>query len=224
MRRDPEKEIREKLRQAIGVPKAEVATSVRTEDVTSPGADTSSLVTETVPSCVPTASDQEDDRFSFSSIFKDAHSRVEARQIIRLIRDPLILSLSMRLSKNDEDRQELTVKLAEFLKSPFGEALLFGFTGVVIHTKAFGSLGIGGEKSELSRELMVQGVASAEDAGIEMVVAPMREILAGVIAGVPSFSSALSGDFGNLQKLEEQKPSIATSSREKSAVKGQGEP
>lgn len=118
----------------------------------------------------------------------DMALRAAARQIRKLAKAPLIAGLKARLGVKNP--REFTRAVTAFLDSDLGDAALSVTLGGIIRYAPF----VPEEyRDRLSHELVVDGGAAALDFAAEIVMAPVRDALAGAsgLLANPNVSAAL---------------------------------
>ena len=118
----------------------------------------------------------------------DMALRAAARQIRKLAKAPLVAGLKARLSVKNP--REFTRAVTAFLDSELGDAALSVALGGIIRYAPF----VPEEyRDRLSHELVVDGGAAALDFAAEIVMAPVRDALAGAsgLLANPNVANAL---------------------------------
>ena len=108
----------------------------------------------------------------------DAAWRTAGSQLTKLARDPLVAALSRRLSPNDDG---LRAKIAAFLSTEAGTALVSGLLSIALLLPVPGFSG--DVTDRLADELRIKTLAEGSDLLIEVVMGPLRQIMASGIIG-----------------------------------------
>lgn len=132
----------------------------------------------------------------------DAAWRVAGTQLIKLTREPLVAALSRSLGPGDE---ALKLKIAAFLETELGAAVLSAVLSIGLSTlPAIPVPGGTQAVSRLAKELRVRAMADAADVTADLVMGPLRESLAMLIA-----PSAMDVAFATLDASNSPAPAIA---------------
>lgn len=102
----------------------------------------------------------------------DAAWRTAATQFTRLTRDPLVALLGRHLGPDDP---ALRNKIATFLQTELGTALLSGLLSVGLSAMPPSA---GETPHRLARELRVKAMADAADVMADLVMGPLRTVVA----------------------------------------------
>lgn len=118
----------------------------------------------------------------------DMAMRAAARQIRKLAKAPLVAGLKARLGVKNP--REFTRAVTAFLNSDLGDAALSVALGGIIRYAPFVPEGL---RDNLSRELVIDGGAAVLDFAADIVMGPVREVLAGAssILADPNVAAAL---------------------------------
>lgn len=122
----------------------------------------------------------------------EAAMRMGARQLVRLVRAPMVAYLQKNLAPGDESFRK---SAAEFLETPVGESLLSGVISAALSAMPLRDPAVAG----LSRELRVKSIEGVGDAAVEVVMGPLREVLSTFIQGttLPTVSTTTAGALGD---------------------------
>lgn len=103
---------------------------------------------------------------------QDAAWRLAGSQFVKLMRDPLVGVMSRHLSPNDES---MRARIAGFLETEVGTALLSAVLSAALSSlpRAAGPV-----PDRLARELRVRAMADAGDVVADLVMGPMRQVVA----------------------------------------------
>ena len=102
----------------------------------------------------------------------EAAWRTAGNQLVKMTRDPLVGVLSRHLGPDDEAMRK---KIADFLSTEAGTALLAGVLSIGLSAMP----GTTGEAPQrLARELRVKAMADMGDLVADVVMGPMRQVLA----------------------------------------------
>lgn len=111
----------------------------------------------------------------------DAAWRLAGSQFVKLTRDPLAGALTRHLGPGDES---LRARIAAFLETELGTALLASLLSAGLSALPQG-LGPGDVTDRLARELRVRAMAGAGDVMADVLMGPLREVMAMYLRGVP---------------------------------------
>jgi hypothetical protein len=111
----------------------------------------------------------------------DAAWRLAGSQFVKLTRDPLAGALTRHLGPGDES---LRARVAAFLETELGTALLASLLSAGLSALPQG-LGPGDVTDRLARELRVRAMAGAGDVMADVLMGPLREVMAMYLRGVP---------------------------------------
>jgi hypothetical protein len=116
---------------------------------------------------------------------QDAAWRLAGSQFVKLMRDPLLGLLSRHLAPNDES---MRARIAGFLETEVGTALLSAVLSAALSSlpRAAGPV-----PDRLARELRVRAMADAGDVVADLVMGPMRQVVALYLQD-PGFQAAAS--------------------------------
>ena len=102
----------------------------------------------------------------------EAAWRTAGNQLVKMTRDPLVGVLSRHLGPDDEAMRK---KIADFLATEAGTALLAGVLSIGLSAMP----GTTGEAPQrLARELRVKAMADMSDLVADVVMGPMRQVIA----------------------------------------------
>lgn len=135
----------------------------------------------------------------------DMALRAAARQIRKLAKAPLVAGLKARLSVKNP--REFTRAVTAFLDSELGDAALSVALGGIIRYAPF----VPEEyRDRLSHELVVDGGAAAFDFAAEIVMAPVRDALAGAsgLLANPNVANALRDGGIKVENVSAEKVSV----------------
>ena len=131
-----------------------------------------------------------------TTILTDAEAaaqRTAARQLVKLVREPLVGVLQRHLAPGDE---AMRAKLAAFLETELGTALL-----AAALSAALSSMPRAPARAELlARELRVQSMADAGDVLADVLMGPLRQVLAAYLQDAPAAPALPSGE--GVERLE----------------------
>lgn len=113
----------------------------------------------------------------------DAAWRTAGSQFVKLTRDPLAAILARHLGPEDEAVRN---KIASFLQTEMGTAMLSAMLSVGLSALP-GSAG--DVPQRLARELRVRSMADAGDLAAELLMGPLRELMATTLRGMPELSA-----------------------------------
>lgn len=113
----------------------------------------------------------------------DAAWRTAGSQFVKLTRDPLVALLSRHLAPEDEAVRN---KVAAFLQTEIGTAMLASLLSVALTAAPQTDIA-----ARMARELRVRSMAGAGDLIAEVVMGPLREVMATYLHGVPEAAAAL---------------------------------
>lgn len=119
----------------------------------------------------------------------DAAWRVAGSQLTKMVREPLVATLSRNLAPGDD---AVRARIASFLETEIGGGLLSGMisAGLSAIPAPVGSQAeaINGR---LARELRVRSMATVGDALADVLAGPLREVAATYLRGMPEVSVGL---------------------------------
>lgn len=131
----------------------------------------------------------------------EASMRAAASQFVKLTREPLVAALTSGLGM--EDNATSRAKVAKFLKSPLGDALVSGMLSAGV-----ASLPVRADlKSGIAKELRVRAMGTAMDEAADLFMEPFRTVTAQLISGQASIGLLDSGEHETLNleaKVEER--------------------
>ena len=131
----------------------------------------------------------------------EASMRAAASQFVKLTREPLVAALTSGLGM--EDNATSRAKVAKFLKSPLGDALVSGMLSAGV-----ASLPVRADlKSGIAKELRVRAMGTAMDEAADLFMEPFRMVTAQLISGQASIGLLDSGERETLNleaKVEER--------------------
>lgn len=109
--------------------------------------------------------------------------RLAGSQFVKLARDPIVALLSRHLAPGDES---LRARIAAFLGTELGASLLAAMLSAGLSSATF-LPGANHEVTErLGRELRVRALAGTGDVLADVVMGPLREVMAGALSGTLS--------------------------------------
>lgn len=111
---------------------------------------------------------------------EDAGVRIAASQLAKLVRDPLAALIARHLGPDDEG---MRVRVARFLGTEIGLGIVQACLSMALQTLPPDSRGL---TSRLSRELRVASMTRAGDALAEVVMGPLRAVIATYLQDMPS--------------------------------------
>jgi hypothetical protein len=114
----------------------------------------------------------------------DAAWRTAASQFVKAAREPLVGLLGRHLGPNDE---ALRAKIAAFLTTELGGALLSGALSAALSALPEAA---GPVPARLARELRVRALADAGDVMADVVMGPLRQVLALSLHGLEPLAAA----------------------------------
>jgi hypothetical protein len=114
----------------------------------------------------------------------DAAWRTAASQFLKLAREPLVGLLTRHLAPGDE---ALRARVAVFLTTELGSALLSGVLSAALSAMPEAA---GPSASRLARELRVRALADAGDVLADVVLGPLRQVLALSMHGLGPLGAA----------------------------------
>jgi hypothetical protein len=110
----------------------------------------------------------------------DAAWRTAASQFVKLTREPLVAVLSRHLGPDDESMRK---KIADFLATDVGTALLTSVLSVGLSAMP----ATGNEAPQrLARELRVKAMTDMGDVVADVLMGPLRQVMALYLQGVPA--------------------------------------
>lgn len=143
----------------------------------------------------------------------EAAWRTAGNQLVKLTRDPLVGLMSRHLGPDDES---LRKKIADFLATEAGTAMLSGLLSVAL--LALPTAMSNPATGKLSRELRVKAMADMGDVVADLLMGPLRDVMALYLQGIPtppmpeelpqlgegtpSATQQLAGDAGNIINAE----------------------
>lgn len=111
----------------------------------------------------------------------DIGYRTSARQLAKMVRDPLVKGIAQRLGRNSRDRARYAEQIGAFLDTEAGFGVLQGLVGLAMLT-----LPTDNEYVELiGQESLTAGGTAVTDTLADMVMNPLREALTALISGLP---------------------------------------
>lgn len=110
----------------------------------------------------------------------DAAWRTAASQFVKLTREPLVAVLSRHLGPEDES---LRKKIADFLNTEVGTALLTSVLSVGLSSMP-GT--VGEAPVRLARELRVKAMTDMGDVVADVLMGPLRQVMAIYLQGIPA--------------------------------------
>lgn len=115
----------------------------------------------------------------------DAAFRLAGRQFLKATREPLIAKIAGHLDPNDPS---MRAKIAAFLDTELGEAMvatLLSF-GLSLLPESTGDI-----PKRLAKELRVGAMVDVGDVLADLLMAPLRDLLSGVLRGVEKEAPSL---------------------------------
>lgn len=106
---------------------------------------------------------------------------VGASQLEKLVREPLVAALSRHLGPGDE---ALRGRIAAFLGTEIGRAFLSAVLGLGLDALPVGMVATD-KVAALAKTLRVRAMATAGDFAVDLLLAPVREVLCTQLAGLP---------------------------------------
>ena len=132
---------------------------------------------------------------------REASMRMMSSQLVKLTREPLVALLTRNLGL--EDNESSRAKVAMFLKSPLGDAMVSGMLSMGV-----ASLPVKNDIKQLvSRELRLRAMGTAMDEAVDLIMEPFRTVTAQLISGQTSIGLLDSGERETLNleaKVEER--------------------
>jgi hypothetical protein len=114
----------------------------------------------------------------------DAAWRTAGSQFIKLTREPLVALLSRHLAPEDAS---LRARLAAFLETEIGTALLASVLSLGLSALPRGA---GDVPERLARELRVRALADVGDLVAEVLMGPLRQVVATYLQGTEMLTAA----------------------------------
>jgi hypothetical protein len=111
----------------------------------------------------------------------DMAYRVAARQAARLVRDPLAAAVANKFGTTARERNKIRDQISAFLNTDLGLGVVMALMGVAVTSLPFDDERL----DALAKELRVAGITEFGDMGAELLLAPFREVLVGVVSGLP---------------------------------------
>ncbi len=113
---------------------------------------------------------------------EEALYRAGGSQLVKLSRDAFVAVLLRNLAPGDEG---LRVRLADFFRTPLGDAVLAAVLSTGLGALPVENLGLSAEGSgKLARELRVRALAGTADVVTEVLMEPLRATIAGALKDV----------------------------------------
>lgn len=110
----------------------------------------------------------------------DAAWRTAASQFVKMTREPLVAVMSRHLGPDDESMRK---RIADFLNTEIGTALLTSVLSVGLAAMP----GTAGETPQrLARELRVKAMTDMGDVVADVLMGPLRQVMAMYLQGVPA--------------------------------------
>lgn len=114
----------------------------------------------------------------------EAAWRTAGSQYVKAVKEPLVALIARHLGPDDPS---LRARIAGFVDSPVGEALLAALLSAGLGLVP----GMGGVPAKMSRELRVRAMAGGADLALDVLAAPLREVLALYLRDVPEVAGVL---------------------------------
>jgi len=131
----------------------------------------------------------------------EASMRMMSSQLVKLTREPLVALLTRNLGL--EDNESSRAKVAMFLKSPLGDAMVSGMLSMGV-----ASLPVKNDIKQLvSRELRLRAMGTAMDEAVDLIMEPFRTVTGQLLSGEASLGLLGSGERETLNleaKVEER--------------------
>jgi hypothetical protein len=143
---------------------------------------------------------------------RDAGLRLAGSQFVKIAREPIVAFLSRQLGQDDES---LRGKIAAFLDSELGEAMLAGVLslGLSMLPAQTGNVPV-----HLARELRVRAMGQAGDVIADLLMGPLREVMTLYLQGIPNEATpALPAEREGLVR-----PPVSESTEEEAAERRPG--
>ena len=132
---------------------------------------------------------------------REASMRMMSSQLVKLTREPLVALLTRNLGL--EDNESSRAKVAMFLKSPLGDAMVSGMLSMGV-----ASLPVKNDIKQLvSRELRLRAMGTAMDEAVDLIMEPFRTVTGQLLSGEASLGLLGSGERETLNleaKVEER--------------------
>lgn len=113
-----------------------------------------------------------------SSEATEAAVRTAVRQLIKLVREPVVAVMHRHIGPNDDSMRK---SIGEFLKTPIGTAMLQGVIAGGLEVLPLPE-NLSGKVALITREMRVGAMAMAGDAMADLVMDPFREMLVVALA------------------------------------------
>ena len=139
----------------------------------------------------------------------EAAWRTAGNQLVKLTREPLVGLLSRHLGPDDESMRK---KIADFLATEAGTALLAGLLSIGLSAMPTNA---GDAPQRLARELRVKAMADMGDLVADVVMGPLRQVMAFYLqdmANAPAPAELTTGSSDSLP-LGVSTPESATAQR-----------
>lgn len=114
----------------------------------------------------------------------EAAWRTAGHQLVKLTREPLVGLLSRHLGPDDESMRK---KIADFLATEAGTALLAGMLSIGLSAMPTNA---GDAPQRLARELRVKAMADMGDLVADVVMGPLRQVMAFYLQDMANMPSA----------------------------------
>ncbi len=177
-----ELDIKEVLAEAIPANTPDNPVKEAEEPTPSPKEDTMAKTTDKTDSAEQAPSALTRAKEALKSDAHDAAWRTAGSQMVKLTRDPLVGLLSRHLGPDDES---LRKKIADFLATEVGTALVAALLAT--------ALGVVPTTSEvpqrLARELRIKAMSDMGDLTADVLMGPLRQVIALYLQGVPEVES-----------------------------------
>jgi len=136
---------------------------------------------------------------------REASMRMMSSQLVKLTREPLVALLTRNLGL--EDNESSRAKVAMFLKSPLGDAMVSGMLSMGV-----ASLPVKNDIKQLvSRELRLRAMGTAMDEAVDLIMEPFRTVTGQLLSGEASLGLLGSGEKEtlNLEAKTEEKVEVS---------------
>ena len=136
---------------------------------------------------------------------REASMRMLSSQLVKLTREPLVALLTRNLGL--EDNESSHAKVAMFLKSPLGDAMVSGMLSMGV-----ASLPVKNDIKQLvSRELRLRAMGTAMDEAVDLLMEPFRTVTGQLLSGEASLGLLDSGEKKtlNLEAKTEEKVEVS---------------
>lgn len=133
----------------------------------------------------------------------DAGWRLAGKQFLKMTRDPIVAFLSRQLGDDDSVR----AKVAEFMKTDLGEALLASMIsmGLQMLPETTGEI-----PKKLAKELRVHAMTDVGDVVADLLMGPLRQVAVMYLQNVPKEPAALPAESSSVVRF----PTVETAQTE----------